>query len=100
MSNLNNGHRERRLKAAHRRRCQATLAPCALCGQSIDYTAPRHQPDSFESDHIVPVSLRPDLAYAPSNLQPAHSRCNRARQATPMESTTTGGTGGWVRADW
>ena len=35
MSNLPNGHRDRRLKQGHRRRCHAANPPCALCGDPI-----------------------------------------------------------------
>jgi len=98
VSNLRNGHRDRKLKREHRARCRAANAPCWLCGQPIDYAAPPGTPDSFESDHRIPVSIRPDLAYLPSNLMPSHAGCNRSRGANPVESTTAGGP--WVRADW
>ena len=98
MSNMRNGHRERRLKAEHRRRCRAANLPCALCGEPIDYALPHTSPQAFQSDHRSPVSVRADLAYLASNLQPAHASCNKSRGASPMESTTAGGH--WVRPDW
>ena len=97
MSNLKNGHRDRRLKQEHRRICQAAGLPCWLCGEAIDYAAPSQSPNAFESDHRHPVKLRPDLAYQLSNLQPSHSSCNRIRGAAPMLADAPGR---WVRADW
>lgn len=35
---------------------------CGICGH----------PGSSDTDHIIPKSVRPDLAEEPSNLQPAH----------------------------
>lgn len=98
MSNLKNGHRDRRLKQEHRRRCRAANLPCALCGDPIDYSLPPTSPHAFQSDHRIPVSVRPDLGYHASLLQPSHASCNRSRGASPIGTTTTGGH--WVRAEW
>lgn len=54
--------------------------PCHICGQAIDYLAePSTSPDSWEPDHVIPVSKRPDLELDLSNIAPSHMRCNRAR---------------------
>lgn len=97
MSNLRNGHRERRLKREHRRLCQSARLPCWICGEAIDYSAPPQSRDAFESDHVHPVKTHPHLAYMASNLRPSHSSCNRSRGAAPVDTATTGQ---WVRADW
>ena len=98
MSNLRNGHRDRVLKRQHRQRCRAANLPCALCGDVIDYALPHTSPQAFQSDHRIPVSVRPDMAYMPSNLQPAHASCNKSRGTSPLESMSVSGQ--WVRADW
>jgi len=55
-------------------------APCHICGGSIDYSLrPSSCPDSWEPDHIIPVSKRPDLELDMSNIKASHMRCNRAR---------------------
>ncbi|WP_455951423.1 HNH endonuclease [Arcanobacterium haemolyticum] len=61
-------------------------APCAICGQPIDYEAPAGTPQSFELDHIKPLALDPNLAYETANLQATHKICNNRknnRQNTP-----------------
>lgn len=66
---------------------QAVNAPCALCGQrTINYRGKANEPDSFEMDHIVSrkkaiASKQYWLIMSPSNVQPSHHRCNRAKQA-------------------
>lgn len=42
---------------------------CHLCGRAGATTV----------DHLVAVSVAPELAYEPSNLAPAHNRCNAAK---------------------
>lgn len=55
-------------------------APCWLCGQPIDYQADRRRhPNALNVDHVIPRSARPDLAFARSNLRPAHRHCNLSR---------------------
>lgn len=54
-------------------------AKCWICGQAIDYRAAAGTPDSWEPDHVVPVTSRPDLAFDPGNIKPAHCSCNRSR---------------------
>jgi hypothetical protein len=95
MSNLNNGHRERKLKREFRAQCQAANRTCHICRQSIDYAAPPQTPNAFEPDHLYPVSVRPDLAYDVTFWRPSHCSCNRSRQAAPPAAE-----GEWVRADW
>ena len=71
-----------------RKRWRAMGAPCALCGQPIDYSLGmvvdlrtgkrRAHPMSFVVDEIVPVSKGGDpLDFA--NTQPAHWICNARR---------------------
>ena len=40
---------------------------CWLCHHEID-------PDDYTVDHVIERSLRPDLAFVPSNWRPAHGR--------------------------
>jgi 5-methylcytosine-specific restriction endonuclease McrA len=61
--------------------------PCSItgCNQPINYHLAYPHPHSFELDHILPTSARPDLAYDPNNFQPSHLRCNR-RKSNKLES--------------
>ena len=95
MTNLRNGHRNQQLKREHKARCRAVNAPCHLCRQPIDYAAPANTSRAFESDHIISVKARPDLAYVISNLAPSCHACNRAKGSRPTPSS-----GDWVAADW
>jgi len=54
---------------------------CWLCGQEIDTTLHHYSRDSFELDHVYPVSERPDLACDPQWFRPAHKKCNASRKA-------------------
>jgi 5-methylcytosine-specific restriction endonuclease McrA len=55
-------------------------AACHICGQPIDYDVePSSTPDSWEPDHLVPVSKRPELELDLANVAPSHMRCNRGR---------------------
>ena len=54
--------------------------PCHICGQAIDYyLAPSTTPDSWEPDHLIPVSRAPELELDLSNILASHMICNRAR---------------------
>ncbi|WP_079171426.1 HNH endonuclease [Streptomyces sp. CC53] len=65
---------------------RATLPPlCGICGQIIDLDLPPRHPQSWTLDHIIPRSVRPDLAEDPDNLRPAHYGCNSARGAAGHE---------------
>ncbi len=62
----------------------AASAPCGICDGKygpIDYVSPHGAPNTFELDHVVPVSIDPSLAYEERNARPAHASCNRRRQA-------------------
>ncbi len=73
-------------------------APCGICGiASIDWDGPKNQPESFELDHRISrkralAMNRPELLLDPSNAQPSHCRCNRAKGAgdgtPPMGETS------------
>lgn len=45
---------------------------------------------STTADHVIPRSVRPDLAMSRSNLRGACGPCNRARSTTPVESLRLG----------
>lgn len=47
---------------------------CHLCGG----------PGATTIDHLVPVSLRPDLRWTLENVRPAHLRCNSKRRDAPL----------------
>ena|SRR5690606_4374734 len=52
--------------------------PCALCREPIDYDLHYSESMAFSVDHIVPVSLG-GSENSFSNMQPAHSKCNKSR---------------------
>lgn len=55
-------------------------APCHICAQAIDYSvAPSSTPESWEPDHLIPVSKAPELELDLSNVRASHRRCNRSR---------------------
>jgi len=55
-------------------------AVCHICGMPIDYTArPSTTPESWEPDHVIPVSKAPERELDLDNVAAAHLRCNRAR---------------------
>lgn len=55
-------------------------AVCHICGMAIDYTAaPSTLPDSWEPDHLAPVSKAPEAELDLNNIAASHRRCNRAR---------------------
>jgi 5-methylcytosine-specific restriction endonuclease McrA len=73
----------------------ALRLPCALCGQPIDYDLPRDDAEAFTIDHRIPRSQRPDLAWDPSNLQPAHAKCNKRRGNRDNRPEIGAGTVSW-----
>lgn len=53
---------------------------CHVCGKPIDYFVKASSTDdSWEPDHIVPVSVAPNLELDLMNIAPCHKRCNRIR---------------------
>lgn len=55
-------------------------AVCHICGQKIDYSLPPSSaPNSWEPDHIVPVSKDRSRELDLANVAPSHMRCNRTR---------------------
>ncbi|MFB6950190.1 HNH endonuclease [Streptomyces niveus] len=79
MAGIRNGRPYRRLCSTQR----SYGLPCWWCGGPIRYDitgplASRHR-DAFTLDHLLPVSLRPDLLLDPANARSAHRRCNSAR---------------------
>ncbi|MBW3091330.1 HNH endonuclease [Bifidobacterium miconisargentati] len=60
--------------------CKAENAVCWLCGMPIDYSMqPNTGDDSFNLDHLYPISKRPDLQEDPANFRPSHASCNNLR---------------------
>lgn len=94
MSNLGNGHLERKVKDPLKYRWRLQKARCAYCRQAIDYSAPKNHPESIEAAHKLSVKTHPHLAYDPTNFAPAHSKCNRSGGEDPIP------TGAWVPPDW
>lgn len=55
-------------------------AVCHICEQPIDYSLqPSSAPYAWEPDHVVPVSINPDLELDLNNIKASHARCNRSR---------------------
>lgn len=55
-------------------------AVCHICGGDIDYTLlPSSAPGAWEPDHVIPVSVAPELELDLSNIKASHMKCNRTR---------------------
>ena len=50
-------------------------APCALCGEPIDYTAHHSSAQALTVDHVVAL-MHGGPMLDPANWQPAHRSCN------------------------
>ena len=62
------------------KRDRGVNAPCHICGGKIDYfAAPSSTPDSYEPDHLVPVSMAPEKELDLNNIAASHRQCNRRR---------------------
>lgn len=67
-------------KAAFFNQCKARHAVCWLCGMPIDYTAEKNTSDeSYNLDHLYPVSKHQELQFDPAGFRPSHTSCNRLR---------------------
>lgn len=64
------GHRWRKIV----REVLAESDTCWLCGQ----------PGADSGDHVIPVSVRPDLELIKSNVRPSHLICNQRRGTAPV----------------
>jgi 5-methylcytosine-specific restriction endonuclease McrA len=58
-----------------------TESVCYLCGRAVDFDAKSWQPWAPNADHIIPVELRPDLAFERSNVRLAHRACNSSKRS-------------------
>ncbi|MGO9102503.1 MAG: HNH endonuclease [Mycobacterium sp.] len=79
------------LKAEWRKRD----APCWRCGGRILWDGPANYSQSYECDHVVPVSVDPSRMWDKTNLAPAHVACHRS--LTPPEPPPPGE---WVKPSW
>jgi HNH endonuclease len=93
--NFSGDHQWRKLKTQFRADCARRRAPCTLGRHPIDYRLRHPHPDAFCADHIVPRSVRPDLALVYSNLQASCNRCNWSRKDSPINGPTD-----WVSPPW
>lgn len=67
-------------KAAFFAQCKARHAVCWLCGMPIDYAAAKNTSDeSYNLDHLYPVSKHQELQFDPAGFRPSHTSCNRLR---------------------
>jgi 5-methylcytosine-specific restriction endonuclease McrA len=62
-----------------RARVIAEEQTCGICGRPVDKSLPHPHPASAQVDHIVPVSLAPELVTVRSNLRLVHRACNLRR---------------------
>lgn len=81
---MNNGAgrrsaRFRSMREDFKRRCKANDVPCWLCGKPVDFSLPHPHPESFNLDHAIPLSVRPDLADDYNNARCSHKACNERR---------------------
>ena len=67
------------LSARYREACRQIDAPCALCGQPIDYTLSGRNRYGFTSDHIETIATGGAVLPGFDGLRPAHQKCNAAR---------------------
>ena len=67
-------------KAAFFAQCKARHAVCWLCGMPIDYAAEKNTSDeSYNLDHLYPVSKHQELQFDPAGFRPSHTSCSRLR---------------------
>lgn len=66
-----NGWGGRRAVAARAALAATLPAPCSKCGRLV------YPEQRWDLDHLIPRSVRPDLAWDPANHAPSHARCNR-----------------------
>lgn len=52
---------------------------CYLCSKPIDLSLHHFDPLSFTVDHVIPIAEDPSRAEDPTNLRPAHRRCNSSK---------------------
>jgi 5-methylcytosine-specific restriction endonuclease McrA len=53
---------------------------CWICELPIDMTLSGRNPWGWTLDHVLPRKTHPELAYEPSNVRPAHMRCNSRKK--------------------
>lgn len=69
-----------KIRAIAWERDRKAKAVCAICGQPIDYSVPPSSTaESWEPDHIIPVSVDNTKELDINNVRSTHRRCNRAR---------------------
>jgi hypothetical protein len=93
MTHLRQGGQWKKIADKFKHRCKQANLPCHICHQPINYQA-RRTPDSFEVDHLYPISIRPDLVYDETWFRPSHARCNNQRGNNPPDRRD------WVAANW
>lgn len=83
--------------------CRTNNTPCTgwpgSCGQPIDYNAAPQTSQAFELCHIVPVSIRADLAYVRANWAAGHCACNRSARDKQTHQQHVR-VDKWVRPTW
>jgi 5-methylcytosine-specific restriction endonuclease McrA len=63
-----------------KRELLATAPPvCVVCGGAIDTDLSGNHPDGPTVEHLVPVSVAPELANVRANQALSHRRCNTKR---------------------
>jgi len=62
-----------------RARVLAEESACAICGRELDMSLPRAHPRAPQVDHIIPVSVAPELVMVRSNCRAVCRACNLRR---------------------
>lgn len=66
---------------------------CWICTKPIDMDLSRRDPRhamAWTLDHLIPLSVQPDLALEPANHREAHRRCNSAKGNRSLKRESKG----------
>lgn len=79
--------------------CASKHLVCWLCGMPIDYAAKQNTTDdSYNLDHMFPVSKHPELQHDPAGFRPSHTSCNRLRGNSDPPAPISTLSRQWIKA--